>query len=36
MLLNEGKSAAEVGQQLVILLDTVRKAIQAGHLYRPR
>ena len=35
VLLSEGKSAAEVGQQLVILPDTVRKAIQAGHLYRP-
>ncbi|MHB1675242.1 MAG: hypothetical protein ACYCSP_13435 [Acidobacteriaceae bacterium] len=35
VLLSEGKSAAEFGQELVILPDTVRKAIQAGHLHRP-
>ena len=30
-----GKSAADVGRELVILLDTLRKGIQAGHLHLP-
>jgi transposase-like protein len=34
-LLDEGKSPAEVGKELSILSDTLRKAIQAGHLHQP-
>ncbi len=34
-LLDEGKSPAEVGKELSILADTLRKAIQAGHLHQP-
>jgi hypothetical protein len=35
VLLSEGKSVTEVGHTLAILPDTVRKAIQAGHLHQP-
>ena len=34
-LLDEGKSTPEVGKELSILSDTLRKAIQAGHLHQP-
>jgi hypothetical protein len=33
-LLDEGKSPGEVGKDLSILSDTLRKAIQAGHLHQ--
>jgi hypothetical protein len=34
-LLDGGKSPGEVGKELSVLADTLRKAIQAGHLHQP-